>query len=152
MKLYKFVPLALIFAIARTEVTADNYVIKYNLCLRGGIKNRQGFQRVVENNVFVDGGNDPHVWHLRCGDVFRRNINGTTYRPANIPPLSWGSEKGFNVLPREGASEELHASELSKQAGRDEHSILVDAQFVDPSSGDYRVKETSPVIAVGLCC
>ncbi len=32
------------------------YIITNNLCLHGGIKNREGFGRVVENNIMVDGG------------------------------------------------------------------------------------------------
>ena len=39
---------------------------------------------------------------------------------------------------------------LQKQAGRDEHSIEADAQFVDPAKGDFRVKEGSPALKIGL--
>ena len=39
------------------------YIITNNLCLHGGIKNREGFGRVVENNIMVNGGYDPHVWY-----------------------------------------------------------------------------------------
>jgi hypothetical protein len=35
-------------------------------------------------------------------------------------------------------------------SGRDEHSIVADAQFVDPAQGDYRVKEGSPALSLGF--
>ena len=35
---------------------SSNYIITNNLCLRGGIKNREGYGRVVENNIMVKNG------------------------------------------------------------------------------------------------
>ena len=42
---------------------SSNYEIRNNLCLNGGIKNREGFFRVVENNIMVNNGFHPHVWY-----------------------------------------------------------------------------------------
>jgi S1-C subfamily serine protease len=39
---------------------------------------------------------------------------------------------------------------LQRQSGRDEHSIVADAQFIDPARGDYRVKDGSPALALGF--
>ena len=39
---------------------STNYHIYNNLFLRGGIKNREGFFRVVENNIMVNNGFHPH--------------------------------------------------------------------------------------------
>jgi len=39
---------------------------------------------------------------------------------------------------------------LQQQSGRDEHSIVADAQFMDPATGDYRVKAGSPALALGF--
>jgi hypothetical protein len=129
---------------------SSNYIIKNNLCLRGGIKNREGFKRVVENNILVDGGYDPHVWYAASGDVFRRNIVWTDYRPANMPPPPWGEEMDSNLVHREGATGKVPAAELQQQSGRDQHSIVADAQFEDPARGDYRVKKGSPALALGF--
>jgi len=41
---------------------SSNYIITNNLCLHGGIKNREGFKRIVENNILVNNGYHPHVW------------------------------------------------------------------------------------------
>jgi len=42
------------------------------------------------------------------------------------------------------------ATSLQKQSGRDQHSIVADAQFVDPTVGDYRVKDGSSALALGF--
>lgn len=41
---------------------SGNYHIYNNLCLNGGIKLREGFYRVVENNIIVNNSFHPHVW------------------------------------------------------------------------------------------
>ncbi|HXR04259.1 MAG TPA: PDZ domain-containing protein [Verrucomicrobiae bacterium] len=129
------------------------YIITNNLCLHGGIKNREGFGRVVENNIMVDGGYDPHVWYDECGDIFRHNIVWTAYRPANMHRPPWGAEMDFNLVQDYGAAIPLGgtpATRLQQQSGRDEHSIVADAQFIDPAHGDYRVKNGSPALALGF--
>jgi hypothetical protein len=126
------------------------YIITNNLCLHGGIKNREGFGRVVENNIMVDGGYDPHVWYAGSGDIFRRNIVWTAYRPANMPPPPWGAEMDFNLVQNDGAATSAPATQLQQQSGRDENSIMADAQFIDPAHGDYRVKDGSPALALGF--
>ncbi len=129
---------------------SSNYIITNNLCLRGGIKNREGYQRVVENNVMVDNGYHPHVWYAECGDIFRRNIVWTDYQPANMPPPPWGREMDSNLVHKSGAIGQAPAKRLQEQSGRDANSIVADAQFVDPARGDYRVKEGSPALALGF--
>jgi len=126
------------------------YIITNNLCLHGGIKNREGFGRVVENNILVDGGYDPHVWYDESGDIFRRNIMWTDYRPANMHRPPWGGDMDFNLLQNYGAATNAPATQLQQQSGRDEHSIVADAQFIDPAHGDYRVKNGSPALALGF--
>jgi hypothetical protein len=126
------------------------YVITNNLCLRGGIKNREGFGRIVENNIMVDGGYDPHVWFAESGDIFRRNIVWTAYRPANMHRPPWGADMDFNLVQDSTATTNTPATRLQQQSGRDEHSIVADAQFVDPARGDYRVKDGSPALALGF--
>ena len=54
-----------------------------------------------------------------------------------------------DLMHREGATN-LSASRLQKQSGRDEHSIVADAQFVDPAQGDYQVEERSPALSLGV--
>ncbi len=125
------------------------YVIQNNLCLRGGIKNREGYGRIVENNIMVGSSLHPHVWYAESGDVFRRNIVWREYQPALMPAPPWGLELDNNLMHREGATN-APAEQLQKQSGRDAHSRVADAHFIDPAQGDYRVKDGSPALALGF--
>ena len=129
---------------------STHYILTNNLCLRGGIKNREGYRRVLENNIMVGGGFHPHVWYAACGDVFRRNIVWTDYQPALMHPAPWGADMDRNLMHRRGASGIEPATSLQQQSGRDAHSVAGDAQFVDPDRGDYRVKDGSPALALGF--
>ncbi len=128
---------------------SSNFEIRNNLCLNGGLKNREGFHRVVENNVIVNNSFHPHVWYAESQDVFRRNIVFGPYQPirANQP---WGKECDFNLVHQPGAESERPATKLQEQSGRDEHSIVADALFVDAARGDYRVKDGSPALKLGF--
>ncbi len=125
------------------------YIITNNLCLHGGIKNREGYGRTVENNITVGSGLHPHVWYASSGDIFRRNIVWREYQPALMPAPPWGRELDYNLVYRGGATN-APATRLHEQSGRDEHSIVADAQFVDPAQGDYRVKQGSPALSLGF--
>jgi hypothetical protein len=130
---------------------STNYVITDNLCLNGGIKLREGYGRVVENNITVNNGLHPHAWFENSGDVVRRNIFFQTYSPSNSMRVSvWGKEFDHNLHHRPGVAQPQPASELRKVARQDAHSILADAKFLNPSAGDYRVAADSPAIALGF--
>jgi hypothetical protein len=125
------------------------YLITNNLCLNGGIKNREGYGRLVENNIMLRSGFHPHVWYAESGDIFRRNIVSLEYRPARMSAPPWGKEMDHNLLHMPGAAT-APGTRLQKQSGRDENSLVGDAQFIDPAKGDYRVKAGSPALALGF--
>ena len=127
----------------------SHYVLTNNLCLHGGIKNREGYRRVVDNNIMVDSGFHPHVWYARSGDVFRHNIVWADYQPALMPPPPWGQEFRGNLMHRHGATP-APATPLRTQSGRDEDSLIADAQFENPALGDYRVRSNSPALRLGF--
>ncbi len=128
---------------------SSNYIITNNLCLHGGIKNREGYRRIVENNIIVDSIYYPQVWLANSGDVFAHNIVWRDYDPARMYPPPWGREMDYNLVQKPGA-QPSPATGLQQQSGRDEHSIVADAQFIDPAHGDYRVKPGSPALALGF--
>ena len=130
---------------------SSNYEIRNNLCLNGGLKNREGFYRVVENNIIINGFH-PHVWYKHSQDMVRRNIMFTDhYLPAGgMPETPWGKEMDHNLVHREGTTDAKPAAKLAEQSRRDEHSIVADAMFVDPAQGDFRVKEGSPALKLGF--
>jgi len=125
------------------------YLITSNLCLHGGIKNREGYGRDVENNILVDGSLNPHVWLDASGDIFRHNIVWTGYRPARMYQPPWGEAMDYNLLYHAGGTN-APAVGLQHQSGRDEHSIAADPEFIDPGAGDYRVKPGSPALGLGF--
>ncbi len=128
---------------------SSNYEIVNNLCLHGGLKLREGFGRRVENNIIVDNSFHPHVWYNGSGDVFRKNIVFTPYKPIRVNQ-PWGKEVDFNLFHRPGMNDPKVASGLHAQSGRDEHSIEADMLFVDAAHGDYRVREGSPAFQFGF--
>ena len=130
---------------------SSNYHIYNNLCLHGGLKNREGFYRVIENNVLINGFH-PHVWYKHSQDVVRRNILWEDrYLPAGgMPKTPWGKEMDHNLSHRAGVPVPEPAMKLAEQSRRDEHSIIADAQFVDADKGDFRVKQGSPALGLGF--
>jgi hypothetical protein len=128
---------------------SSNYIITNNLCLHGGIKNREGYGRVVENNIMVDAGFDPHVWFDASGDIFRHNIVWRDYLPAVMHAPPWGQDMDYNLVEKIGAPASP-ALGLQQQSGRDSHSLVADARFIDPAKGDYRVQKGSPALALGF--
>ncbi|MEI6673738.1 MAG: PDZ domain-containing protein [Verrucomicrobiota bacterium] len=128
---------------------SSHYEIYNNLCLNGGLKNREGFFRTVENNIIVKNSFHPHVWYENSEDIFRRNIVFTAYKPIGVDK-PWGKEINNNLLHKPGLTSPVPAAGLRDQSGRDEHSLEGDAMFVNPATGDYRVKDGSPALALGF--
>lgn len=128
---------------------SSSYHVYNNLMLHGGLKFREGFHRIAENNIMVNNSFHPHVWYPNSRDVFRRNIVFTPYRPIRVD-RPWGKVVDHNLLHRPEADQERPAEILQQQSGRDRHSLIADARFVDPASGDYRVQEDSPALTLGF--
>lgn len=125
------------------------YRIYNNLCLSGGIKLREGFYRVCENNVMVNNSFHPHVWYKGSRDVFRHNIVFSEYAPIRVPK-PWGKECDWNLLHQADLPGTIPASQLQEQSGADAHSIVADARFVDTASGNFQVSDESPAIGIGF--
>jgi hypothetical protein len=117
---------------------SGNYHIYNNLCLNGGIKLREGFYRVVENNILVNNTFHPHVWFENCGDVFTRNIVMGPYKPIDLP--AWGVMVDYNIFTDNTALED------AQNSGTDKHSIVYPVEFQDPAHGDYKVKNTASAV------
>jgi hypothetical protein len=128
---------------------SSNYEIKNNLCLNGGIKLREGFYRICENNIMVNNSLHPHVWYANSQDVFCRNIIFTEYRPIQVNQ-PWGKECDFNLMHQTGQTNPVAATILQQQSGSDAHSLKADAMFVNAAIGDFRVKEGSPALKLGF--
>lgn len=121
---------------------SSNYHIYNNLCLHGGIKLREGFYRVVENNVMVNNSFHPHVWFKQSGDVFTRNIVMSAYQPIQI--RHWGQMTDYNIFT------DSLAYKAARQAGTDVHSVVMKVNFVAPEKGNYALAEGDEALAAGL--
>jgi hypothetical protein len=124
---------------------SSRYRIYDNLMLCGGLKLREGYDRIATNNVIVNDSLHPHVWFENSGDVFARNIVMGEYRPAIMNVAKWGKEVDYNLFTTSEADRKKFADQ-----GCDANSICGDPQFVDPAHGDFRVKDGSPALGLGF--
>ncbi len=127
---------------------SSNYRIHRNLCLCGGLKLREGFFRVAENNVLVNNTLHVHVWPADSEDIFRRNIVFVPYLP--IQPRGWGADFDLNLLHHPGLHPPRPAVQLQQLSGQDQHSIEADALFVAPEHGNFSLQPASPAFALGF--
>ncbi len=121
---------------------SSNYHIYNNVCLNGGLKLREGFYRVVENNILVNNSFHPHVWFKNSHDEFKHNIVMKQYFPIQIK--EWGMDVDYNLFPDTGA---LHKAQTD---GTDAHSSAGDAMFANAAKADYTVKAGSPALTIGF--
>lgn len=121
---------------------SSNYVIEQNLLLAGGLKLREGFQRVVRNNILVDNTFHPHVWFAESGDVFESNVVMTPYQPVGIS--RWGRSVDRNLF---ASGEGL---QQARSRGTDADSVAGDPGFANPGAGDYTVTNAALAARVGF--
>jgi len=126
---------------------SSNYDIYNNLLLAKGLKLREGFRRHAWNNVIVNNGLHPHVWYVGNKDEVYGNILMSRHRPARMKRPNADSARVDKNLYF--VADESTVKATSDQLGWDKNSIFGDPQFVDPSSGDFRVKEGSPAFDIG---
>jgi parallel beta helix pectate lyase-like protein/PDZ domain-containing protein len=121
---------------------SSNYLIENNLLLAGGIKLREGFNRIVRNNIMVNNTLHPHVWFANSGDVFEQNVVMTGYQP--ILMNHWGKSIDFNLFPTPDALER------ARGRGTDAHSAAGSARFIDPQEANFAVAADSPALSIGF--
>ncbi|MBL0745756.1 PDZ domain-containing protein [Chryseolinea lacunae] len=121
---------------------SSNYHIYNNVCLNGGLKLREGFYRVVENNIIINNSFHPHVWFANSHDIFRHNIVTRHYFPIRVS--NWGDQVDYNLFP------DSLALAQARSGGTDLHSKAAMPDFVNPIEGDYAVAENSAAYAIGF--
>jgi hypothetical protein len=122
---------------------STNYHVYNNLCLNNGIKLREGFHRVVDNNICVNNSLHPHVWQKNSGDVVSRNIFGSYYYPIAMKD-HWGTFLDLNLFDIGEKPSNMN------EFDRDQRSVIANPLFIDPANVDYRVKGNSPALALGF--
>ncbi|MGJ8561353.1 MAG: PDZ domain-containing protein [Litorimonas sp.] len=121
---------------------ASNYIVRNNLCLSGGLKIREGFNRIAVNNILINNSFHPHVWFENSNDVFQRNIMMTSYKQINV--AGWGPQIDSNLFPTQSILERVQA------LGIDSNSLYGDPDFNDAPNGDFRVTAQSPALKLGF--
>ncbi len=149
---------------------SSNYHVYNNLTLGCSFKLREGFYRVVENNIFV-GPFPPgkHVCFEDNQDIIRRNIivntvdrevfSGIGFLPSGIAQWDYNLyyakagapifKPGVDAKSFPAFGEVMSLGEW-QAIGFDRNSIAGDPLFVDPEAGDYRVQPESPALALGF--
>ena len=115
---------------------SSNYEIYNNLCLNGGIKLREGFNRYVHNNITVNNSVHMHVWYPNSGDIVENNIIFTEYQPI-LMENGYGKSIDNNVLHSKNTKGVKKAPELEKITGMDKSSTKTRCIFKDVKHGDY---------------
>ena len=147
---------------------SSNYHLYNNLCLGMSFKLREGFFRLVENNICI-GPTPPglHVWYEGCDDVIRRNIivntEGTDIyefircNPAYARQFDYNlfyNYKGEPVVRMKGGTTHPFKDVMSltewRAQGLDVYSVFAEPLFIDPAKGDYRVRQNSPALKLGF--
>jgi len=121
---------------------SSNYEIYNNLCLNGGLKLREGFYRLVYNNIMINNSFHPHVWFKDSKDVFMYNIVTAPYAPIRVP--YWGSFINHNLFP-----DSLSLAKAQRN-NTDLNSVFGDPIFIDPAAGNYQVVPGSPALKEGF--
>jgi len=121
---------------------ATNYRIFDNLLLSGGLKLREGYQRVVYNNLIINNSFHPHEWLARSNDVFERNIVMSPYQPILMEHS--GKPIDRNLFATRDGLDEAH------RGGTDGHSLFGSARFVSAATGDFRVRPSAETRAIGF--
>jgi Right handed beta helix region len=133
---------------------SSNYEITNNLMLGRGLKLREGFRRIVRNNIIVNNSLHPHCWFPGSEDVFTQNIVMRPYSPAAMQTDLWGRAEDRNRWGREIDHNLFTTSEADRIRfavnGCDAHSLVGELMFMDPARGDYRVKQPSPALQLGF--
>ncbi|QKJ28922.1 PDZ domain-containing protein [Mucilaginibacter mali] len=121
---------------------SSNYEICNNLCLNGGLKLREGFNRKVYNNVIINNSFHPHVWFKDSKVSFQHNIVSSGYFPIGVK--FWGDDVDNNLFPDSAALNK------SLKNHTDAHSTYGDPMFVDAAKGNFTVKPNSPAFKIGF--
>jgi len=119
---------------------ATNYRIFDNLLLAGGLKLREGYDRIAYDNIIINNSFHPHVWLANSDDVFEHNVVMSPYQP--ILMEHWGKKIDDNLFTtRQGLDEAQHG-------GTDQHSVFDPVRFVSATTGDFRVRPDAGTRAI----
>jgi hypothetical protein len=129
---------------------SSQYIIYDNLLLKGGLKLREGYDRIVTNNVIINNTIHPHVWFELSDDLIKHNIVFERYNEIMMDNTvgvnkRWGKSIDSNFFVCD--SSQMRAF---LKNGVDSNSINGDPMFIDPKEADFSVKQGSRSRSIGF--
>ncbi|RLD76580.1 MAG: hypothetical protein DRJ10_13365 [Bacteroidetes bacterium] len=129
---------------------SSNYYIYNNLLLNGGLKLREGYGRIAQNNILINNGLHAHAWQRKSGDVFKHNIVFKAHMPAVMTRgleinEKWGKEIDYNIYTSNNYDRLKFAANQC-----DLNSIVANPEFIDPANGDFSVSINSEALKIGF--
>lgn len=125
------------------------YHIYNNILLNRGLKLREGYKRVVKNNIIINSSLHPHVWYRNSDDVVTGNIFFRAYQPALMnrgiaEDGRWGRLVDYNYFLDKESMMKFNKNSC------DLHSQVVRFEFADAANGDYTILPGSDVLKAGF--
>lgn len=125
------------------------YHIYNNILLNGGLKLREGYKRIVKNNLIINNSLHPHVWYRNSDDVITGNIFFQAYQPALMEENITNNGKWGKMIDYNYFLDEVSMNKYNKN-GCDLHSKVIKPEFIDASNGDYTLIPNSTVLKAGF--
>ena len=133
---------------------SSNFEIYNNLLLNTDLKLREGFDRLVYNNIIINKQAEFHVWYDVCRDTYINNIviNSDAYNTRWISSSDAAAHEAtldYNLFYNGGDDVTVGDSGWLS-AGWDVHSVIANPMFVNPATMDYSVQPGSPALTLGF--
>ena len=129
---------------------SSHYRIYNNVLLNGGLKFREGYDRVATNNIIINNSLHPHVWYKNNGDIIQHNIFFGTYFPIAMNVDIPDGERWGKVIDENFFATNENDIKRYTEGGCDAHSLVGDPLFTDAEKGDYTVRAESKALEIGF--
>ena len=142
----------------------NNVIVAPGHSIYFGLSYEDNQDRFVRNIVYLVADRE----HDRNYSYSKEGRKGVFYHATQTPLRGlWAEELDYNCFwsdsgewvaltsasdlgDRSGSPTKTYTLEQWRQLGFDEHSVVADPLFVDPDSGDYRVRPDSPALKLGF--
>lgn len=121
---------------------SSGYLVENNLCLKGGIKLREGYHREVRNNLVVSDTFHPHVWFKESGDIIHKNIWATPYQDIQLGGKGKLWDKNIHLTS--------NGLKRAQEFGVDSGAMFTPLKFANPDELDYRFKDNAITKKIGF--
>ena len=121
---------------------SSGYLVENNLCLKGGIKLREGYHREVKNNLVVSDTFHPHVWFNKSDDIIHQNIWATPYQAIRLGGKGKLWDNNIHLTSA--------GFKKAQQYGVDKNAAFIPLTFKNPDKLDYRFDDNTLTKKIGF--